>query len=992
MIDFSTFFGELHQADGQPLRPHPWQTALAARLAAGSPPQAIVVPTGGGKTATIDALIWALAAQADRAAAHRTIGVRTVWAIDRRILVDEVYERAIRIATRLEQAGADGEDPLHGLAEALRSYTGGDGPPLAVARWRGQIRIEPRAHHPFQPQIITSTAAQVGSRLLFRGYGVGERSLALEAALVAVDSTICLDEVHLVRPLQQTVAAIREHRRETEPPERFGPLTLISLTATSQLDPALSSTVHSITEADEAALSHRLDARKRAILTAPVGEREADHVAAVLVAVERHLADGATRIACVLNTVGLAIASARQARAKLGDRVEQILLVGPQRPFDRRRVLERHRGPIFEREAPERPLLVFATQTIEVGLDADFDALVTQSASATALVQRFGRLNRAGLDYGQATVIRDQGTTLYAPDEPAAWAWLDSRRQPDGGVDMSPRAIDADGGPPRDVLPRLAPFLSAGTIELLQQTAPRPAAMSDPAVEPFLRGADEAPADDVFVCWRADLRLNRDGEEAREYRRALLMLAPPHPDEMVILGLRRLHALLAACFGAGGRQSTLARLAQTEADVEGGAEAQAVPDEVRTGSPRFVVLRDREVHEIVPGSQLRQRDIRAGDVVVLESEAGGYAGNPLAPGSDVSVEDIGNRVAAAAAAAGADRRVGIRLDVEMLLSPAARPGAAWIFRLAAESADSRDLAPKQTIDDLTAALGLSTSGRFDIRRVRGGADNPLADIWDDGDDDDVDDGIDQTTLASEVDERPDHDALRAPDAYVLVAVDGKRARPDLLRRVARHPPPRLADHTDAVAARARRYATALGDYRLAASLELAARAHDHGKMDDRIQAFFRRGTLSLGEEPLAKSVFGTDDRLSERIARRASGLPPGLRHEIASVAVLADHLSRSGGRTAQGVDEDLALHLVGTHHGLGRPWPRIPGEGAPPRAFAAAMAGIAGRALGDGLDGWAEGAWLRRFFSVTGRYGSWGTAYLEAILILADRTVSAEGN
>jgi CRISPR-associated endonuclease/helicase Cas3 len=71
---------------------------------------------------------------------------------------------------------------------------------LRVTRWRGGIARESRAHHPFQPEIITSTVAQIGSRLLFRGYCVGERSLALEAGLAAVDTTICLDEAHLVEP------------------------------------------------------------------------------------------------------------------------------------------------------------------------------------------------------------------------------------------------------------------------------------------------------------------------------------------------------------------------------------------------------------------------------------------------------------------------------------------------------------------------------------------------------------------------------------------------------------------------------------------------------------------------------------------------------------------------------------------------------------------------------------------------------------------------
>lgn len=50
-----------------------------------------------------------------------------------------------------------------------------------------------------------------------------------------------------------------------------------------------------------------------------------------------------------------------------------------------------------------------------------------------------------------------------------------------------------------------------------------------------------------------------------------------------------------------------------------------------------------------------------------------------------------------------------------------------------------------------------------------------------------------------------------------------------------------------------------------------------------------------------------------------------------------------------------------------------------------------GAPRGDGLDGWAQGAWFERFFSLQERYGPWSLAYLEALLVLADRTVSREG-
>ena len=102
--------------------------------------------------------------------------MRIVWAIDRRILVDEVYEHAQKLADLLAGAADAPGDPLRDVAKRLKRISGG--PPLVATRWRGGLDDLPERCGPLQPQIISSTVAQIGSRLLFRGYGVGRRSLA----------------------------------------------------------------------------------------------------------------------------------------------------------------------------------------------------------------------------------------------------------------------------------------------------------------------------------------------------------------------------------------------------------------------------------------------------------------------------------------------------------------------------------------------------------------------------------------------------------------------------------------------------------------------------------------------------------------------------------------------------------------------------------------------------------------------------------------------
>jgi CRISPR-associated endonuclease/helicase Cas3 len=197
-----------------------------------------------------------------------------------------------------------------------------------------------------------------------------------------------------------------------------------------------------------------------------------------------------------------------------------------------------------------------------------------------------------------------------------------------------------------------------------------------------------------------------------------------------------------------------------------------------------------------------------------------------------------------------------------------------------------------------------------------------------------------------------------------------------------------------VAERARAFVSGVAcSDRVARAVVLAARAHDHGKAHPRWQAYYRGGVSALLAEPIAKSVFGTADVRAHRAARSASGLPARLRHEVDSVAILATALDRGWVADLEppDVDLELALHLVAVHHGLGRPIPLVPHPEIPARPYAVDAAGVAGQATGDTQEGWAGGSWLRRFFAVVDAYGPWGTAYLEALLVLADRCVSAEG-
>ncbi len=190
----------------------------------------------------------------------------------------------------------------------------------------------------------------------------------------------------------------------------------------------------------------------------------------------------------------------------------------------------------------------------------------------------------------------------------------------------------------------------------------------------------------------------------------------------------------------------------------------------------------------------------------------------------------------------------------------------------------------------------------------------------------------------------------------------------------------LRRHLDGVGDRAGRIAERLGlATEFADDLRLAGRLHDLGKVDRRFQAQLVGGdpvALEMLEEPLAKSLPGVS---------RVWRYPRGMRHEVASVAMIESNPDILGAAH----DKDLVRHLVGTHHGWGRPLPPIIEDPEPQRLqykfdrqALAANSDLADTSLA--LD------MADRFWRLVERYGYHGLAWLEAILRLADHRQSAE--
>ena len=182
--DFSAFFEEVHGHT-----PFPWQERLLRDIVEkeGEWPETLDLPTGSGKTAAIDIAIFHLALEESRTEARRA-PVRVAFVVDRRLVVDDAFERAKKIANTI----AKGQGRVTERVAAQLKKLSGDGPALIAQRLRGGIpRESDWARTPSQPTVVCSTLDQVGSRLVFRGYGVSDSMKPVHAGLIGSDGLIC---------------------------------------------------------------------------------------------------------------------------------------------------------------------------------------------------------------------------------------------------------------------------------------------------------------------------------------------------------------------------------------------------------------------------------------------------------------------------------------------------------------------------------------------------------------------------------------------------------------------------------------------------------------------------------------------------------------------------------------------------------------------------------------------------------------------------------
>lgn len=918
---FRQYFLDLH---GNP--PFPWQERLVAKVCASGWPGVIDLPTGSGKTACLDVAVYAMAYGAE------SMPRRVFFVVDRRVVVSEAHLRMQTIASGLAKPKTAS---LERVAQRLLELAqAGAEFPLEVYQLRGgAYRDESWVRTPLQPTLVASTVDQVGSRLLFRGYGINPHTAPIHAGLIANDALVFLDEAHCSKAFAETLQAVERYRGpewSEEPCSR--PFGFVEMTATPLRS---GGSVFALDDADRAdpVLGKRLRAPKPTKLVPAKGKKDDQAaLARALVAEARAQAEaaGARRVAVVCNR----IRTARLAWAELGKAgLAADLVIGRMRPLDRDDLYRARLAPLrsgVRRAGDEGTRFVVATQCLEVGADLDFDVLVSEVASLDALLQRFGRLNRTG-DFpaarGSVVAASWQLETkkpdlIYGTAMASTWEWL-AERAAEGVVEM---AIEAEAGAtvpmlarqlPAAELSRLVrpavggPVLLPAHLDTLAQTDPRPT--PEPEVALFLHGIETAAAE-AQVVWRADLsdKFKVNGE--------LLALCPPSANESMPVRLGTLRRWLE------GRPPSDA----LDTDLEGTPDEQEGRAAAGPEGPaaRILVWRGSGILELYPA------ELRPNDTVILPAKERPAAalghipkGRPL---------DLGDE-----ARFGLRRRATLRLNTAMFRDWGWEPPGFDLLRDAAESGDIRAAnalvaswakaaPPDRWPGTLFAAWGDLLRRRVSVHPTGDGVvlEGRFRSAWD-----------------------ATADAVELPKHLALV---GKLAK-----------------------ANAQRLEPAM-----AVAAESAGLFHDYGKADVRFQALLRGGdhfAARFAPSQLAKSGLG--------VSRSAAdvGLPRGFRHELLSLLMAEKAIPPDkNGR-------ELTLHLIATHHGRCRPLPpvvldpqpvgaRYDGAEVTPEELCEVPPHDLRRGIAD------------RFWLLLRRHGWWGLAYMEAMLRLADWQASDQAD
>jgi len=418
-------------------------------------PPVIDLPTGLGKTMVM--AIW-LIARGNQAKPRINVPTRLIYVVDRRTVVDQATDLAEEFAYLLSENPAKRfahvekrkpqlADRRRAHETAFRELRAGLGQDLAISTLRGQLADNREwSRDPSRPAIIIGTVDLIGSSLLFSGYRSGFKTRPLHAGLLGQDSVLLLDEAHLSKPFEKLLGSITKfqetHTRQSStgvPPVSL--MRVVRMSATSSDAPAAdifklntdptSKTFDLWSKLDENGneenpIKTRFEARKRLTVTA-LGEKDDlntklkdaaialacnDTLQGKRIVVFARKPDDANKIAKAIRdyTVESIDEVGKKTKTKPYEKDSVELLTGTMRGLERDELLEK---PVLKRfldgdEKPgddDAPVFLISTSAGEVGFDLNADHMVCDATTIDSLIQRLGRVNRRGLGDAQVQLF-----------------------------------------------------------------------------------------------------------------------------------------------------------------------------------------------------------------------------------------------------------------------------------------------------------------------------------------------------------------------------------------------------------------------------------------------------------------------------------------------------------------------------------------------------------------------------------------------------------
>ena len=503
-MDFCSSFQSL---TGKP--PYAWQERLYGDwFSQGKVPSSIRLPTGTGKTRIM--AIWLLGL-----AGGASLPRRLVWIVDRRVVVDQATSEAEKLRRAL--AATELRQIRSALEKLSVSATEGS-TPLAISTLRGAFEDNGEwSDDPSRPAIIVGTVDIVGSRLLFSGYGDGRYHRPLHAGLLGQDTLVVLDEAHLSQSFEALLRRIEEVQRTDRsplPPLHFLPLsaTLATKEAFTLLDP----------ERGTGALAGILRAPKRLVWHAPPGKRlSTEEFRGKVLERGRAYGDGPARIVVYLDRLKDLQAIRAGLSREFTDRA--VVLTGTIRGHERDRLV---RHPVFSRfllpeDRGDGVVFLLSTSAGEVGIDLYADQMICDLVPVDRMIQRFGRVNRAGR--GEATIHilprSEEASRTRRPKGQAREEGEDRATRVRNAVertesylrglpDVSPGELDRSPPPSDAFAPVPAhPPLRTWHLDVWSLTTH---SREDLPVASWLRGLEEDATPDVYFAWREEVGILAD--------------------------------------------------------------------------------------------------------------------------------------------------------------------------------------------------------------------------------------------------------------------------------------------------------------------------------------------------------------------------------------------------------------------------------------------------------------------------------------------------